>query len=313
MSPAAGDTAAPAAGTVMTRPMIGMLLRPISFAASPPSLPVAASRNGSLFTDRFDSNLHWYLPDYALVDDVDPGFAFAVRQTGQQANGQPFLVARLSLRLKKLQPGQVAQFAKSNPHAVLREIPLENPTAVLSSAYIDQQAAAHVPFVILARPGRRFLSARLRWPDPGRFGFGGLRGSAHAWQSGHRRERKFSMLVANAAAPTALSRPSRRDHARTPGLFGGGSPTAARDGRDGACACGSPACAPSSRALGSAARAPGDAACASGSAARASGSAARTYPDSTAVTAPAGLGGSQPPLQREPALRVCPETSCRIA
>ena len=139
MSPAAGDTATPAAGTVMARPMIGMLLRPISFAAAPPSLPVAASRSGSLFTDRFDSNLHWYLPDYALVDDVDPGFAFAVRQTGQQANGQPFLVARLSLRLKKLQPAQVAQFAKSNPHAVLREIPLENPTAVLSSAYIDQQ------------------------------------------------------------------------------------------------------------------------------------------------------------------------------
>jgi hypothetical protein len=73
-----------------------------------------------------------------LAADVDPGFALAVRQTGQQANGQPFLVARLSLRLSKQQPAQAAQFAKANSSAVLREIPLQNLAAVLSSVYTDQ-------------------------------------------------------------------------------------------------------------------------------------------------------------------------------
>ena len=122
----------------LTLPMMGMVLRPIAPIPQPSSLPLATSRNGSLFTDRFDSKLHWYLPDFALAVDVDPGFAFAVRQTGQQANGQPFLVVRLSLRLSKQQPAQAAQFAQANSSAVLREIPLENLAAVLSSVYTDQ-------------------------------------------------------------------------------------------------------------------------------------------------------------------------------
>lgn len=134
-------SAEPDAGGVTVRPMLpmmGMALRPIAPVVQPPSRPLAASRDSSLFTDRFDPNLHWYLPDFALAADVDPGFAFAVRQTGQQANGQPFLVARLSVRLGKQQPAQAAQFALANPSAVLREIPLENLVGVFGSAYIDQ-------------------------------------------------------------------------------------------------------------------------------------------------------------------------------
>ncbi|HVR47273.1 MAG TPA: hypothetical protein VMT95_11660 [Candidatus Binatia bacterium] len=123
-------------------PVTGMWLHPILPILSPPSLPVATSRNGSLFTDRDDSNLHWYLPDFAPAPDVDPLFAFAVSQTGQQANGQPFDVARLALRIVKQQPAQVTQFAQANPSAALREIPLENLAAVLSSTYSDQNGNA---------------------------------------------------------------------------------------------------------------------------------------------------------------------------
>lgn len=119
-------------------PISGIPLHPISFVPVQPSLPVAESRNGSLFADRFDSNLHWYLPDFALAGDVDPAFAFAVSQKGQQANGQPLDVAKLSLALTKQQPASVAQFAQANPRAVLREIPLENLTAILTSSYLDQ-------------------------------------------------------------------------------------------------------------------------------------------------------------------------------
>ncbi len=125
-----------------TAPVMAMRLNPVAPVLSQPSLPLATSRNGSLFTDRFDSNLHWYLPDFAPAADVDPLFAFAVSQTGQQANGQPFSVARVTLRIVKQQPAQVAQFAQANPTATLREIPLENLTAVLSSAYTDENGNA---------------------------------------------------------------------------------------------------------------------------------------------------------------------------
>ncbi len=123
-------------------PIMGMALHPIAPVRSEPSLPLATSRNGSLFGDRFDASLHWYLPDFVLAPDVDPLFAFAVSQTGQQANGQPFSVARLSLKVIKQQPAQATQFAQANPSAVLREIPLENMAAVLSSAYTDQSGNA---------------------------------------------------------------------------------------------------------------------------------------------------------------------------
>jgi len=47
----------------------------------PPSLPLVSSRNGNLFQGRNDPNLHWYLPDFNLAADVDPGFAFVASQS----------------------------------------------------------------------------------------------------------------------------------------------------------------------------------------------------------------------------------------
>ena len=135
--------AGPIAGRMQVRPplhsFIGIALRPISFVPTQPSLPVADSRSDNLFTDRFDSNLHWYLPDFALAADVDAGFAFAVSQTGQQLHsGQPYNGARLSLTLTKQPPAQLATFSAANPNAVLREIPLQNLTVILTSAYVDE-------------------------------------------------------------------------------------------------------------------------------------------------------------------------------
>jgi hypothetical protein len=96
------------------------------------------SRNGNLFLDRNHPDLHWYLPDFVLADDLDPSFAFVASQKGQQANGQPYNVARLTLRICKLKPTDVLQFAQANPSATLQEIPLADLTAVLSSFYMDQ-------------------------------------------------------------------------------------------------------------------------------------------------------------------------------
>ena len=104
----------------------------------PQSLPLAASRNGNLFVDRNDPNLHWYLPGFVLHEDPDTAFAFAARQSGQDSNGNPFSTATLSLRVSKRQPDDVAAFAKANPTATLREIPLAELSATLTSVYTDE-------------------------------------------------------------------------------------------------------------------------------------------------------------------------------
>lgn len=131
------------AGPVAVHPVAphGILIdHPIHFPFPPlpASLPLAGSKNGNLFVDRNDSNLHWYLPDFALADDVDPSFAFAASQQGQQANGQPFNTAKLTLRISKLRPVDATQFGQANPNAKLQEIPLPSLAAVLTSPYTDQ-------------------------------------------------------------------------------------------------------------------------------------------------------------------------------
>ena len=96
----------------------------------PASLPLVSSRNGNLFQDRNDPNLHWYLPDFNLAEDVDPGFGFVASQSGQDASGNPFNRARLTLRLRKFQPDDVVSFSQANPSAKLQEIPLGEMSAV---------------------------------------------------------------------------------------------------------------------------------------------------------------------------------------
>jgi hypothetical protein len=103
----------------------------------PASLPLVSSRNGNLFQDRNDPNLHWYLPDFNLADDVDGGFAFVASQSGQDLKGNPFNKARLTLRLHKSQPDDVAKFSGANPDAKLREITLVEMSPKVTTSYTD--------------------------------------------------------------------------------------------------------------------------------------------------------------------------------
>jgi hypothetical protein len=106
----------------------------------PASLPMVSSRNGNLFQDRNDSNLHWYLPDFNLADDIDPGFTFAASQSDLPGpDGGPSYTLRLTLRIHKSQPDDVVNFATKNPTAKLQEIPLAEISAVLVSPCTDNQ------------------------------------------------------------------------------------------------------------------------------------------------------------------------------
>src|SRR5262249_22709457 len=100
----------------------------------PASLPLVSSQQGNRFVDRNDPNLNWYLPDFNLADDVDAGFAFAASQSGKgDINGNPLNNARLTLRMHKSIPDDIAQFAQANPAAKLQEIPLADLSAILIS------------------------------------------------------------------------------------------------------------------------------------------------------------------------------------
>ena len=121
-----------------------LIAEPVIKVAPPPppppaSLPLVSSRNGNLFQDRNYSNLHWYLPDFNLAGDVDPSFAFAASQSGQSEGGSPFNKARLTLRMHKSEPDDVAQFRQSNPGAKLQEISLAEMSANLSTSYTDDK------------------------------------------------------------------------------------------------------------------------------------------------------------------------------
>ncbi|HWW05297.1 hypothetical protein [Collimonas sp.] len=116
-----------------------LLQRDIAPSEPPPvSLPLLGSRTGNLFADRVDPTLHWYLASFLLHQDIDPGFAFRASQSGQDESGNPFYTAQLCLTLQKSQPGEVGDFSKANPAATLREIPLAEMTAMLSSFYTDE-------------------------------------------------------------------------------------------------------------------------------------------------------------------------------
>lgn len=140
--------AGPVAKTEPAPHLGGMLHHPFPFPFPihpiQHSLPLASSKNGSLFVDRYDPNLHWYLPDFEFAQDVDPLFSFAASQTGQQADGTPFNVARLSFRLIKSEPADAVQFSQSNPGAKLQEIPLANLAVVFTSPYLDPSGQQQV-------------------------------------------------------------------------------------------------------------------------------------------------------------------------
>jgi hypothetical protein len=141
----AANTARFAGATTVKSPVIRapiLVARPV-IEIGPPlpaSLPLVSSRNGNLFQDRNDLNLHWYLPDFNLADDIDPGFTFVASQIDSPGpGGAPSYTARLTLRMHKSQPDDVVNFAKENTTAKLQEIPLAEISAILVSAYTDNK------------------------------------------------------------------------------------------------------------------------------------------------------------------------------
>jgi len=101
------------------------------------SLPLESTQNENVFTDRFNSQLSWYLPGYQLAPDVDASFSFAAGAQGIDADGNPYYHATITLTLDKIEPPDVTVFRTANPAQQLQEIPLTSLTVTLTTTAND--------------------------------------------------------------------------------------------------------------------------------------------------------------------------------
>jgi hypothetical protein len=113
-----------------------MVLKP-SLVNDTTSLPLASSRVGNLFTDRFNSGLKWYLPKYDLAPDTDSFFSFTASQSGIDSSGKPFNKGMLTLSLQKSLPDDVEASKAANPQFQFREIIFSNITSSLTTTFVD--------------------------------------------------------------------------------------------------------------------------------------------------------------------------------
>lgn len=100
-------------------------------------LPLANTRSGNIFTDRFNSNIKWYLPKYGLATDPDQFFSFAASQSGIDGSGSPFNKGMFTMALQKSIPDDVQVLKAANPGFQFQEIVLLNPVASLSTTFVD--------------------------------------------------------------------------------------------------------------------------------------------------------------------------------
>jgi hypothetical protein len=103
------------------------------------NLPLAGTKSGNLFDDRFNTNIKWYLPAYVLMPDPDTFFNFNAIQPDDipDPSGNTFHTCTLTLSVKKSVPDDVQAFIAANSGLDIREIQLQNLNATLSTSSHD--------------------------------------------------------------------------------------------------------------------------------------------------------------------------------
>jgi hypothetical protein len=111
------------------------------------SLPVLSTQNGSIFRDRDDQNVFWYLP---ALKPADPTSAFSFAATvGPQVDsaGNPFDSATLSIPLTVIDPPDVMAARQANPSSTYQVIPAASYDVTLFVPYVDGSGAAQTSSV----------------------------------------------------------------------------------------------------------------------------------------------------------------------
>lgn len=112
------------------------------------SVPLAGTQNGSMFSDRDDPSVSWYLPAFVPVDPSQ-AFAFAASEgTEVGSSGEPLATATVTIAVKPVDPADVAQARTAAPERVYQPIAPSMYDASLALPYKDEQGAdqtARVP------------------------------------------------------------------------------------------------------------------------------------------------------------------------
>ena len=152
-------------GLLLTRFDLGPRLIAVDTGTSE-SLPLESSRSGSVFSDRFDPTVGWYLPALAPAGDPDPGFAFAATVAGVDASsGDPFDTASVTMTVQVSEPPDLAAARATAPTVTYRPIPMDGLSVSWSLVGKDPLGADQtltIPMtVVVADPGALTLTGSL--------------------------------------------------------------------------------------------------------------------------------------------------------
>jgi hypothetical protein len=129
-------------GTVLSQ----MLGTAAVFTTPEQNLPVESGRTGSIFTDRFDPALRWYLPEYKLPASAAFGFA-ATEQGVDTSTGQPFDIATIGFTIAVGEPADVTAARAADSTLTFRQITLE-PLQVTLTCTGKDHTGADRPIVV---------------------------------------------------------------------------------------------------------------------------------------------------------------------
>ncbi|GAB4009037.1 hypothetical protein [Nocardioides ultimimeridianus] len=93
--------------------------------------PAADSRQGNVFVDGGDEQVHWYLPEWVLAPAPDASFGLAAVRGLPLADGTPYNSATVTFGIVKQVPDDVRAAIAASPGAAYDEIPLAGLAATL--------------------------------------------------------------------------------------------------------------------------------------------------------------------------------------
>jgi hypothetical protein len=101
----------------------------------------------------------WFLPEFALVTEGDPGFAFSVTQTGDVGeDGRPFNRATLELSLRAVAPDNLAVIAVAEHFRPVPDLSLEPTLTVPVTAPDGSTQSQAVPGTATAAAGGGYVA-----------------------------------------------------------------------------------------------------------------------------------------------------------
>jgi hypothetical protein len=111
------------------------------------SLPVLGTQSGSLFADRTDTGLSWYLPALAVADPTT-AFAFTASIGPEvDSQGRPFDTASLAVPLTASDPPDVVAAKQASPARRFQQIPPAAYDALLVVPFVGNQGEAQTTTV----------------------------------------------------------------------------------------------------------------------------------------------------------------------